>query len=823
MEQSLSDRIRRLLDRLTGREQKLAQSREEERSLQLLYDRFREVLALNDSIHQLIVDLEEKLEGRVPFSFEAMAVRVKKSLLDAMIMVKDLNQISGDRFPELYDAIARLNAEVEKRIGRTVTRAEGPLTVPLSELRASDALLAGVKMANLGEVRGLGFNVPEGFAVTTAAFDLFMEENGLRERTHTLKRIIATRGPEGIVAPSREVRESILNAPAPERLVEAIQASYDRIAAGAVLPVALRSSAVGEDLASSHAGQYYSELDVRRPGLIHAYRFVLASLYKPYALAYDWERGQTEAETSMAVGCLAMVRPRVAGVLFSRDFRNPEADRLEISLTRGLAAGLVGGETDADHVVVGPGDLDRDCCGLSAAELRLLFETGRQLEAHFGKPQDVEWAIDGEGKLWILQAREMVQARISSRVRAEDAEGASVLLEGGRMASPGAGSGPVFHLTDEASLDAFPEGAVAVARFASPSFSRILTRAAAVVTEVGSPTSHLGILTREFGVPAIMGMKGAAGALPPGTVVTVDASGQRVYAGAVPIERTAERDERPLLGSPALTALAELSRLVIPLRLTDPAASEFTPAGIQSLHDLSRYIHENLYETMFRLGEGASKRLHTAVELEADLPLAVRVFDLGGGLRAGEGDKVRPEDVVGPFRSFLAGMLDERIDRNKPRSVSAAGFMSVMGQSMMGPPPDSSGMGDVSFAVVSEHYLNFSIKAGYHFSTIDAFAGSSSGSYINFRFAGGGAGGERRERRIRFLTAVLGELNFEVTVKGDLLNARVERLEPNEMEQRLESLGRLTVCSRQLDMLMDNDESPGFFARAFSEEKFEAF
>jgi pyruvate,water dikinase len=826
MSKSSDSAFGRLLERLRGDEEKKRASRREELSFQLTYDRFREILALNDSLHQLIADLEEKLEGRSPFLVEAVIQRIHKAILDVMVMSKDLNQITDNQYPGLYEALARLNAEFEAESARLNLRASGRPVLPLSELNRDDALLAGVKMANLGEVKNaLGLRTPDGFVITTAAFNLFMSANGLWERAQQLKRLLASQGPAAVVEPSRDVRESILNAPVPAPLAEEILAAYDRLAAGRTLAVALRSSAVGEDLTSSYAGQYYTELDVRRPGILPAYRFVLASLYKPYALSYAYERGQTEAETAMAVGCLAMIRPRLAGVMFSRDFRELEADRIEISLTRGLADRLVAGEQDATQMMLGPGDLDADRGGLSAAELRLLFETARRLEALFGLPQDIEWALDEAGELFLLQSRQMARARVSSRVAAAPA-GTAAVLSGGKVACPGAGSGRVFHLADEAALDRMPAGAVAVARYASPTFSRIMTRAAAIVTEIGSPISHMGILAREFGVPTVVGMAGAYAALAEGMEVTVDAAGLTVYAGAVPIERVAEESPPPLLGSPSLEALRSLSRLAIPLRLTDPAAPEFTPAGCRSLHDLGRFIHEKLYEAMFRIGDRA-KRLRNTYELVADLPIDVRLFDLGGGIAAGAGagGKVSPAEVVSvPFAAFRAGLQDPRIDWRKPRAVSGAGFLSVMGESMMGPPPDAGGIGGVSFVVLSDRYLNFSIKAGYHFSTIDAFLDRNpNNNYVNFRFAGGGAGNERRERRVRFLTEVLSHMNFQVTGRGDLLLARLEKMEGEEMERRLTELGRLTLCSRQLDMLMDSDESPAFFARAFREERFDMF
>jgi pyruvate,water dikinase len=143
---------------------------------------------------------------------------------------------------------------------------------------------------------------------------------------------------------------------------------------------------------------------------------------------------------------------------------------------------------------------------------------------------------------------------------------------------------------------------------------------------------------------------------------------------------------------------------------------------------------------------------------------------------------------------------------------------------MMAPPQESIGLGSVSFVLVSDLYLNFSVKAGYHFSTIDAYCEPNPNkNYINFRFAGGGANRERRLRRLSSLGAILEGLNFTLHIQGDLLSARIEKLESGLVLDRLAQLGRLTMCSRQLDMLMDSDGTPALFAQAFLAGRFDIF
>jgi pyruvate,water dikinase len=153
---------------------------------------------------------------------------------------------------------------------------------------------------------------------------------------------------------------------------------------------------------------------------------------------------------------------------------------------------------------------------------------------------------------------------------------------------------------------------------------------------------------------------------------------------------------------------------------------------------------------------------------------------------------------------------------DKPRAVSAKGFLSVLGESIAGSPAEAQGVGRVSFAIVADRYMNFSTKAGYHFNTVDTYCGKNiNKNYIHFRFEGGAASEVRRGRRCQFLSKVLRALDFKTQCRGDVLVARIEKYESEVLRNRLVDLGRLTLCSRQLDMLMDNDDSPEIFARSF--------
>ena len=789
-------------------------------AFRLMYERFREVLALNDAILDLIADMQDRLSGQKRFSMEAFARRARRAAMDVFVMVKNLNQIAEDQHRDLFEALRRVSDRLETECAPIRVAAERPLVVPLAEVRARDDQLVGTKMANLGEVSaGCGLPVPAGFVITTNAFLRFMEKGELWERCERLETSRELDSPEAFAEACHEVQSAILAAPVPPDLSAAIQRTYRSHFRGRQVRVAMRSSARGEDSASfSHAGLYRTELNVQEEQLQDAYRSVVASAFSPTAVSYRFDRQLVAQETLMAVGCVQMIDPRCAGIMFSRMLDDPSADAVVITATAGLAAGIASGEETGETWVVKRGDTAGGTL-LRATEVQALFRAARKLEDHFGMPQDIEWAIDQVGGLAFLQSRPAMAVQPSAAPRSHVESDMTPLLQGGVGVFPGVGSGPVVLIRNDEGLLHFPDGGVLVARHSSPTFARVMTRCAAILTDVGSPTGHMASLAREFAVPTVVGLSGASRSLREGQQVTVDAGTGRVFDGTLHAARASPRPARAMASSPALERLLRVADLVTPLHLTDPESSEFRAENCQSLHDITRFVHEKAYEVMFHYGDLAEVDQENSLQLKAHLPLNVRVFDLGGGIESGKGEhgSVRPEDIVGvAAKAFLEGLLEPGIRWDQPRPLSVRGLLSVLGESVAGSPAEAIQLGRPSYAIISDRYLNFSTKAGYHFSTVDSYCGHSQNkNYIHFRFHGGGADVKRRARRVRFLSNILTAHDFTVQARDDLLTARLNKYSQKDIRNRLVTLGRLTLCARQLDMLMDSESSPEVFAELF--------
>jgi pyruvate,water dikinase len=619
-------------------------------------------------------------------------------------------------------------------------------------------------------------------------------------------------------------REALFTACLPAELERELLEEYDALArrCGGPVRVAVRSSALLEDSELSFAGQFETVLDVRREELPRAYLRVLASLFEPRGVSYRRAFGVDERELEVAVGVMAMVPAVCGGVAFSRDPLDPEGEEILLHATAGLGAPLVEGRSAPSVLKVhrktlevrrAPGD--RAAC-LSDGEAATLARWILRLEEHFGCPQDVEWALDGERRPFLLQARPLL---FSAPAAAPPPlpPGTVVLLEGGETACPGAGAGPVVVVDDRSDLLAFPEGAVLVAAHSSPSYVPALRKASAVVTEVGSVLGHMASVAREIGLPALLGAKGALG-LPAGRMVTVDAGGRRILDGTVEV-LLRERPQPPRRPEgPGLRLLREIHPYLVPLNLTDPRASNFTPLACHSLHDVARYAHERLFQEMFGVGRLVGDARRQAPLLDVFLPMDLYLLDLGGGLSAPpESRRVRRSEVASPLlQALLDGMLHPEIPRYGPRALDAGGFLQVVLRQGLAGPENEPSLRDPCYAVVSDRYVNLAARVGYHFSAVDAYAGEFlNDNYITFRFKGGAADRDRRERRVKAIARILEALGFSVKIANDLVDAHFQKRSREEILKTLDLLGRLLQFMRQMDAAMASDAWVEPVAEAF--------
>jgi pyruvate,water dikinase len=799
------------------------------------YHQFKLLLNANNEALEAMSRLERARRAPEPFGMQFIRANLTEVSVSVVQIIRSLQALAPGKYTALWDRFREIERKLEAALAAPSFPEARALVLPLAAVGRGLAGQVGGKMANVGEAARLGLVVPAGFAVTAYGYARFMAHNDLQAEIDRL--VQAGAGREYALELSTEIQQRIVNAEVPDDLAQAIALAYGELERdhGAGVRVSVRSSALGEDAEGvSFAGQYRSALNVSGEHILAAYKEVVASKYNLHAMLYRLARGIRDEDVAMCVGCCVMLEPRAGGVAYSRAPAGDD-EAVVVASVPGLPQAVVDGSAPCDlyrldrsapprlletrvaakrerlacfpeegvrRVELQPEIAERP--SLSVEEAVAVAEVALRLERHYGVPQDVEWAIDDRGRVVVLQCRPLHRAEGGARRAAE--VGAAPLLAGGTTASPGAAAGPVFVAQRNADLLRFPPGAVLVTAHAAPVWGALVGRAAAVVTEEGSVTSHLASVAREFGVPALFGLREATARLTPGEVVTVDASGLEIHVGRVEALLAARSARPTLAGTPVHRVLEQVLTHVSPLNLLDPDAPDFRPSQCRTLHDITRFAHETSVREMFAFAREQTVSERTSKQLVMDVAMQLWVLDLDDGLRAPPtGRYVHIEDVASvPMLALLEGM--RAVPWEGPPPVDARGFMSVMFQATANPgldPAVESRYVDRNYFMISRHFCSLQSRFGFHFSTVEALVGDRPAeNYASFRFKGGAADLQRRLQRVALVGEILREHGYEVEIVEDALQARLEGLESEAMSAKLRILGFLAIHTRQLDMVM---------------------
>ncbi|HNH68348.1 MAG TPA: phosphoenolpyruvate synthase, partial [Nitrosomonas sp.] len=461
------------------------------------------------------------------------------------------------------------------------------------ELSMRDIALVGGKNASLGEMYShltkLGVNVPAGFATTTEAYRDFLEANDLSQRIkHELDQLDVD-DVAMLAITGKAIRTWLIEAVLPDQLLEAISIAYEKLeksAGGEVVSFAVRSSATAEDLAdASFAGQQETLLNVSGlDQIIQAIKIVFASLYNDRAIAYRVHQNFPHDKVYLSVGIQKMVRSDLgaSGVMFTLDTESGFQDAIFVTSAYGLGETIVQGIVNPDEFYVYKQGLRsgksailsrrlgtkliemvyensfkqdtftvtrdvsverRQRFSLSDQQIEQLGQQALLIEQHYGRPMDIEWALDGlDGKLYIVQARpETVKSRAGTSLERYHLTQKGMVLSEGRAIGQKIGQGTAKVIFSIDQMHEIQSGDVLVTDMTDPDWEPIMKRAAAIVTNRGGRTCHAAIIAREMGIPAVVGCGEATSQIKPGSSVTIScAEGDTgyVYEGLLAFEHS---------------------------------------------------------------------------------------------------------------------------------------------------------------------------------------------------------------------------------------------------------------------------------------------
>ena len=538
-----------------------------------------------------------------------------------------------------------------------------------SELTHDDLEIAGGKGASLAEMYNNKFPIPPGFVVTAQAYQHFLAAAGLTGKITEILSGLDVNDTEALAEVSKKIRAIMEAAEFPDDLEEAIIEAYDildvdkkgleeaRDSALAILKtgheppfVAVRSSATAEDLAdASFAGQQDSFLNVKGPRqVLEKVRQCFSSLFTARAIYYREKKGFKHEETKLAAVVQKMIDADKAGVIFSQH-PTKHNESVMIEAVWGLGEGIVSGRIKPDHYEVTRDSenfevLDeqisekgvavvRDSGGktaivkltderskqrvLSSYELKRLAQFGVRLEEHYEKPQDIEFAIEGK-EFYIVQSRPITtlgSETTEATVAEEEVHGDALLS--GLAASPGVASGTVKIVHSMEELDKVKKGDVLVTKMTNPDMVVAMQRAAAIITDEGGVTSHAAIVSREMGIPAVVGTGDATAKLKEGMGVTVDGTSGKVVSG---------REKAQLVEVERIVETKTKMKVIVDVPAAAPRAAK---SGVKAIgltrlegiiaaggkHPLAFVKEENLREYVALLSSGLAKIIQPFEEM----------------------------------------------------------------------------------------------------------------------------------------------------------------------------------------------------------------
>lgn len=484
------------------------------------------------------------------------------------------------------------------------------------EIGKDDTLLVGGKGANLGEMVSAGFPVPPGFVVSAAAYREFLKENALDQKIKDILGHIDVSKPEELQEASVRIKHLLKTSRVPEKTAARIMENYlvlcKKVGRTKIfhknIPVAIRSSATSEDSkTASFAGQNETFLDISgEASVVDAVRACWASLFEGRSIFYREQQHINHFTAAIAVVVQAMVPSEVSGIVFSIDPVTNNRNRIVIEAIWGLGEYIVQGKVTPDHYEVNKSDLvtvnkqtvkqtvqlfdhkqrsvprrNQEKIKLSDKQITELADLSLRLEKHYYFPQDSEFAV-ARDKIFLVQTRPITTTATrgtDDKILEKEIGKMAVILEGA-PASPGIKSGPVKILKSAKEINKIIAGDVLVAEQTNPDYVPAMKKATAIITDKGGRTSHAAIVSRELGIPCIVGTEKATKTLKNGEVVTVNGAEGKVYKGAIKIEIPNSKPNIPIITKVFKTATKVYVNLAEPDKAKEIAARNCDGVGL---------------------------------------------------------------------------------------------------------------------------------------------------------------------------------------------------------------------------------------------------
>jgi len=848
------------------------------------FEYFQSLLHANDSAHRALSELVEIIAEGKPFSRGAVHSRFDALMSSIRTIIDNFNLFTDNKFAVISQIFHKLSNDYFNMLNSRFICAKNwdcndnecfncisaeriecdvPHSIPIDDIDADMEQYLGSKMARLGAIRKhLGLNVPNGFSLTTRFFDELMQYSGLRQQKNRIFYDVDFEDIEQVQKASQETQELFIQLDFPEIFRQIANQAYRATFGDNKVMIAVRSSAVGEDVSgASFAGLHTSLLNQSPENLFEACLEALLSKYSPQSLVYRFVSGLRDEDMPMSVGVIEMIDAVSAGVLFTKDPLH-NLDRIIIQASYGLGESVVSGSVQPQEYILDksqlrnliafkPGkqhtkrvsssrtgsenrplsekELSEPC--LNDEQLKLLSEYALKIENFFNEPQDIEWAIDPSGTIYILQARPLEIKVSSKRKEAQQINADTlknnnhVLIDSGDCASRGIAIGKAVIVKNLRDLKNAGRGDIIVARKNMPELASVLHKVAGVITETGSSTGHLSIIARELGTPLLTNAENAISIINTGDLITLYSDIKTVFKGEVEELKdfiySGAHSLDKYRKSPMFKLWHKIVKMIVKLNLVDFNSPDFRASNCKTIHDIIRFTHEISIREMFSFQNFTKLDGAYLYRLNFDVPIDVRVIDIGNGIKPESKDQasITPADITSmPFSFLLDGMMTPGLKWSGQIALDTKGFTHLVLNNIVDVYRSESELGGSSFAIISDKYMNFFSRFGYHLSRITAYASDELNmNFIMFVFRGGAAEPLRQARRIHAVRLILEHFNFTVQMEADSLTGNLKKISSDKVLSILKELGRMTGAVRNVDVSMVSDRHIDVFVQGFLE------
>lgn len=828
------------------RRKKSAANDADSESFAARFHRFKLFLSAYADAYSEIMNFEERLADENPIGMPFLRFCTARLTIATMQCILQLNNLANGRFQKLEEAFAALRADMQDVLAKGITPLDGPMVVRYDAVEASHAAIMSPSLVKLCAVRdAFPEFMPRGFVVTGAAWWKYFNDPEMHDEIDRIM-LISREDPASYSEASATIRERMLSSfPLPEDLTDAIRGVLREMEPELVCPghtLLVRIMPVLPEHAALVMPEQVLHTPLQDENVLSAVQSSLAMAYRTRGMIYRLKRGIRDRAMPLCVSVTLIPEAHGRGSVH-RPLDGENQEKLFLHIRRGFSVPESWPSQASVEGASLPEQIQKKVEKCSYEALDCLKDAPVR-----GNRHELFWVVSEQGDFYVLGVNALPDPVVSLNALENAAAACHIhgTFEGGRCTYPGLVRSKVCLVRNFVDALTFPVGSILVLQRAAPRWSFLLDFASGAICGDGTGNGLFARTARQYGRPSILGQPLVFDRLNGGEYVSLitmpgqeplvcedtlepesgessnsDGSekGEALWnrtaeqAGAGwPIEFPGKSPPLWLPDSDIAHIARELAPMVVALTLPDADDLDFRAENCKSFHDFLVYCHVHAVREMFRAGTSRKSSSSPAKQLVCDVPKQFWIINLDDGFYEDiKGPVVQLESIASlPMRSLWEGFSAKPWDGPPP--LNARGFLSVLFEATANPNLDPASQStqytEKNVFMIARRFCSMRCRFGFHFLSLDCLLSERERErFIVFQFKGGAADLSRRIKRVHFVAELLAQFDFATEITGDTLTARLEQGSERIFLSALRVLGYLVMHTRQLDMIMGDEEA----------------